>query len=149
MALLITLSTILGTIGFAFLMFNLFEGPKLKHMWEKVEESNIDFIRSIMKLKLTASSVLSDYDRNFEIRYLVPYEDQWPWDTLFGRVRLHLYVYETSTGTDDVMDITSRNSMTISKQKYFYMLLKKQVNTEDRELAIDGLRYLKWLKDIP
>lgn len=149
MALLITFLTIFGSIGLALLIFHTFEGPKMKRMWEKVEESNIDFIRSIMKLKLTAQSVLSDYDRGFEIKYLVPYEDQWPWDTLLGRVRLHLYVYETHTGKDDVMDITSRNSKTISKQKYFYMLLKKQVDTEDREAAIEGLKYLKWYKDIP
>ena len=149
MAFFLAVLIVLGTISFAFLTFHVLEGPRLKRMWERVEQSNIDFIRSIMKLKLTATSVLSDYDRNFEVKYLVPYEDQWIWDKLLGRVRLHLYVYETHVGSDDVMDITSQNSKTISRQKYFYMLLKKQVNTEDRKLAIAGLTYLKWLKDIP
>lgn len=113
-----------------------------------MEEINIEHIRELQKLFHTSKSAnMSMID--IEVRYLVPHEKQMWWTKLSNNIRIRLYTFNYIMKGTDKVDRHSRYSTIISKKAYFYLKMKDWVDTPDRELALKGLAYLDWKRELP
>lgn len=114
---------------------------------KRMEDLNIKHARDMQELHRISGNLFQDENR-FIITYLVPTPYQPKWVRLFNRIRIYPYDFQYSTGKKN-KGPPSRYTKTISKSKWFYMQLKNWAETENRDAAIDAMKYLRWKRDIP
>jgi len=143
---IIALLVIVIVVIFYFFFIEL-GSMSIKHD-KTMEEINIKHINDLQKLLQTASkSFVPTID--MEIQYLVQHEKQMWWTSLSNNIRIRLYTFTYIVKGEDKVDRHSQYSTVISKKEYFYLKMKDWVDTSDRELALKGVAYLDWKKDLP
>lgn len=114
-----------------------------------MEDLNVKHAQDMQKLHQISGNLFQG-DNRFIITYLVPTPYQPKWARLFNRIRIYPYVFQYGAGASAGDEgPPSKYTKTISKSKWFYMQLKDWSETEDREAAVDAMKYLQWKREIP
>lgn len=111
----------------------------------KMEKLNVKHAQDMHKLQRMTGTLFPD-DERFVITYLTPTKHQPMWAQLSNQIRIYPYIYRYNNKDDGT---PSKYTKTISKNKWFYMQLKNWSETEDSEVALEAMKYLRWKRDIP
>lgn len=144
--LMIIIAFLLVVIVLLYFLFSELGTITIRHN-KIMEELNITHIKDLQKLLHTSKSSILMID--IEIQYLTLHEKQMWWTRLSNNIKIRLYSFNYIVKGMDNVDRYSRYSTIISKKEYFYLKMKNWVDTPNRELALKGLAYLNWKKELP
>ena len=113
-----------------------------------MESISLDFIKTMKMIHQTSQILVPNSSKDVIIKYLVQHKKQKIWHRLFNRTCIHLYVCEYAIG-DKTCEEHSYYSLTIPNKQLFYLTMMNHIETEDREKALDGLKYLKCDRVLP